>query len=130
MVEYKWDEKTRQFWFIEINSRYWNALNLDLLAGKDFPRWQVDAFLKGTVSEHLGPGVLGFRARYTVPADLGHLISKIRDTQVGWFDKLRSLVEFAYLGLHPAVRSDLWFPGDRVLYWRAWQSFVTRLGRG
>jgi hypothetical protein len=129
MVEYKYDAATDRFWFLELNARYWNALNLDLLAGKDFPRWQLDAFFGKALVQDLGPGPLGFRARYTVPADVGYLLSRCRDRNVSAGKKIAALVEFVWLSLHPGVRSDLWFPGDRGLYWRAWREFFRKLGQ-
>lgn len=129
MVEYKWDAASGQFWFLELNARYWNALNLDLLAGKDFPRWQLDAFFGHATVLDMTPGPVGFRARNTVPADIGYVMSRCRDARVSWWRKLATVVEFVWLGLHPAVHSDLWFPGDRRLYWRAWWQFLSRLGR-
>ena len=129
MVEYKYDAASGRFWFLELNARYWNALNLDLLAGKDFPRWQLDAFFgKATVLDQ-GPGPLGFRARYTVPADIGYVMSRCRDQQVPLQKKIWALIEFVLLALNPAVRSDLLFPGDRGLYWRAWREFLRKLGQ-
>lgn len=130
MVEYKFDATTGRFWFIELNARYWNALNLDLLSGKDFPRWQLDAFLRRQTSTHLGAGALGYRARYTVPADIGHVMSTLRDPGIGALRKITTALEFVYLAIHPGVHSDLWFPGDRGLYWRGWWRFLSRLGRG
>lgn len=129
MVEYKYDAATDRFWFLELNARYWNALNLDLLAGKDFPRWQLDAFFGKATVQDFGPGPLGFRARYTVPADVGYVMSRCRDPRLGLSQKIRTLLEFFWLGLQPSVHSDLWFPGDRGLYWRAWREFFRKLGR-
>lgn len=38
MVEFKFDQKTRTPWFIEINPRLWGSLALPIAAGVDFPR--------------------------------------------------------------------------------------------
>ena len=129
MVEYKYDASSGRFWFLELNARYWNALNLDLLAGKDFPRWQLDAHFGAEPVQEMGPGRLGFRARYTVPADVGYVMSRCRDSRVSAWQKLKTVAEFFLLAVHPAVHSDLWFPGDRGLYWRAWRNFLGKLGR-
>lgn len=129
MVEYRFDADSDRFWFLELNARYWNALNVDLLAGKDFPRYQVDAFFGAPPHKDLGPGPLGLRARYTVPADVGYVMSRCRDPRVGLGAKLQALLGFFALGLNPWVKSDLWFAGDRALYWRAWRRFLGGLGR-
>lgn len=129
MVEYRWHETSQRFWFLELNARYWNALNMDLLAGKDFPRWQVDAFFGRGVHEDLAPGPLGFAARYTVPADIGYLLSLLRDPEEPWRKKIVAMIEWCLLAMNPRVKSDLWFKGDRALYWRAWWRFFRDLGR-
>lgn len=129
MVEYRWDAASQHFWFLELNARYWNALNMDLLAGKDFPRWQVDALFNKTVHQDLSPGPLGFSARYTVPADIGYLMSFVRDSRISLARRCFALLEWCWLAVNPQVKSDLWFKGDRALYFRAWYTFLSRLGR-
>lgn len=37
MVEYKYDEKRKKGWFIEINPRFWGSLALPYYSGMDFP---------------------------------------------------------------------------------------------
>lgn len=37
MVEYKYDEKKKKGWFIEINPRFWGSLALPYYSGMDFP---------------------------------------------------------------------------------------------
>ena len=129
MVEYRWDDASQRFWFLELNARYWNALNMDLLAGKDFPRWQVDAFFNKAVHQDLGHGPLGFSARYTIPADIGYLMSFVRDSRISIPRRCLALLEWCWLAVNPLVKSDLWFKGDRALYFRAWYKFLSRLGR-
>jgi hypothetical protein len=128
MFEYKWEPDTGRFWFIEINARYWGFLNMEVLAGKDFPRVQMDARL-GHVERLLGPGPVGFRCRLLFPMDIGYLMSLLRDPAVGPGKKLRAVAESMVNSLDPRVHSDLWFPGDRGLYLRAMRSFIARLGR-
>ncbi|WP_326540121.1 hypothetical protein [Pseudorhodoferax sp.] len=128
MVEYRWDAASGRFWFLELNARYWNALNLDLFAGKDFPRWQVDAFTGRGVETSMDPGPVGLRARYTVPAEVGHVLSKCRAPEVPIADKTATVLGFAANAMRPSIRSDLWFEGDRRLYWHGLRRFVARLG--
>ena len=47
MLEYKWDPVSDAFEFIEINSRFWAALHLDLYAGADYPRRLIEHHLEG-----------------------------------------------------------------------------------
>lgn len=130
MVEYKWDQATGRYWFIEINSRYWATLNVDLLAGRDYPRHQLDAHY-GEVHRHVGPvpEAERFWCRHTFPDDAGYLMSLLRDPAVGSGAKASALVEAIYLTLDPRVKSDLWFPGDRGLYWHAMRKFLAKLGK-
>ncbi len=128
MMEYKWDATTGQFSFIEANTRFWAALHLDLFAGVDFPKVQVEAFLgdRSTPVPRAGRDVT---CRYTVPGDTSWLLSSLRDPELPATRKLARLVEFIAWFLNPAVESDLWFPGDRRLYWLEWRRFLRDLGR-
>lgn len=47
MVEYRWDEKTGEFWFMEINGRFWGSLPLAIAAGVDFPAALMSSELGG-----------------------------------------------------------------------------------
>jgi len=44
MMEYRWDPTTDQFYFLEMNGRFWGSLHLALFAGVDFPALLLDAF--------------------------------------------------------------------------------------
>jgi hypothetical protein len=123
MMEYKWDPETDDFWFIEINARYWGYLHLDLYAGKDFPRLQADAFF-GLAREDLGPSPRQVTCRNTIPGEVGYLVSLLKDREVGWPRKLRESVLFVLLFLAPGHKEDLRFPGDRSLYWTMWRRFL------
>lgn len=127
MVEYKWDEATQTFDFIELNSRYWAALNLDIHAGLHFPLLQMDAFLFGyrpaaplRLTSHIV-------VRHAFPADFGYLLSKLKDPAVGTFAKLKSLLGFFLYFLHPGIKSDLSYPGDRRLAWLNTKAFLAEL---
>lgn len=128
MFEYKWEPDTGRFWFIEINARYWGFLNMDVMAGKDFPRVQMDARL-GHLDKLLGPGPLGFQCRLLFPMEVGYLMSLFRDRAVPAGRKVRATLDAVATGLDPRVRGDLWFPGDRRLYWRSMYAFFSRLGK-
>jgi predicted ATP-grasp superfamily ATP-dependent carboligase len=128
MMEYKWDEASRQFGFIEANTRFWAALHLDLFAGADFPRIQVEAFLGQAQGEVVRP-TREVTCRYTVPGDTSWLLSSLRDPAVPATRKLSRLLRFAAMFLDPRVESDLLFPGDRKLYWLEWQRFLRDLGK-
>lgn len=126
MMEYKWDPPTDQFWFIEINARYWGYLHLDLFMGKDFPALQLGGFF-GRPRADLGPAQRSVSCRHTMPGEISYLFSRLRDPQVSAFSKLSSLGGFFLRFLHLTECADLWFPGDRSLYWRAWWQFFRRL---
>lgn len=123
MMEYRWDPGTDQFHFLEMNGRFWGSLHLALYADVDFPALLVDAFHGYPRSPVTGPS-RQVRSRYTFPRDLMYVWSTWKDSRIGWWVKLRSALEFFLLGLDPRVRSDLWFPGDRMLYWRQLGRFL------
>jgi hypothetical protein len=126
MMEYKWDPQTDDFWFIEINARYWGYLHLDLACGKDFPKWQMDAHF-GHVHRHLGQPRQPCVMRYTVPGDFSYLVSLWRDKEVPFRQKIYSICEFLWLSLDLRIGTDLWFAGDRALYLRGWLRFLQQI---
>ena len=123
MLEYKWDPRSDAFEFIEINSRFWAALHLDLYAGADFPRRLVEYHLDG----RSGPatrGATGLTSRWTLPTDWGHMLSKLRDARLNPVKRCSAALSLVVLFLHPRVRDDLRFPGDSGLYFRQWRIFL------
>ena len=126
MMEYKWDPVNDQFWFIEINARYWGYLHLDLYAGKDFPKLQVDAFF-GNLSEDMEPPAKKFACRHTVPGEIGYVMSRIRASDIPVWPKVCSIGGFFFRFLNLRTKSDLWYPGDRLLYWRSWLNYLRKL---
>jgi hypothetical protein len=127
MMEYRWEPGTNRFHFIEMNGRFWGSLHLALFAGVDFPALLVDAHVGRPLPE-LGVFPRGVRCRYTVPREIQYVWSRLRDRRLSARSKLWSLMEFVLLSLHPGVRSDLLFPGDRHLYWRRIARFARSLG--
>jgi predicted ATP-grasp superfamily ATP-dependent carboligase len=117
MMEYRWDPATDQFHFLEMNGRFWGSLHLMLFAGVDFPTLLLDTFLGHPPSRLVGPGK-NISCRYTFPREVMYVWSRWKDTQLSWTSKLGFAIEFLLLSLDPRVCSDLWFPGDRLLYWR------------
>jgi hypothetical protein len=117
MLEYRWDPATDQFHFLEMNARFWGSLHLALFAGVDFPALLLDAFFGHTPGRILGPSK-ETTCRYTFPRELMYVWSRWKDKHISWPSKLDDALEFFLLGLNPKVHSDLWFPGDRMLYWR------------
>lgn len=128
MVEYKWDARDNTYHFIELNARYWAALHLDLFAGSDIPRLQLDHHF-GVRDEALPRQALGVRCRYTVPADFGYALSRIRDPGVPISGRVGTAIGFVALCFDPLLHTDLYFPGDRMLYWRQWRRFFRDLFR-
>ncbi len=129
MVEYKWDAATQSYQFIEANTRYWAALHLDLFAGTDFPAIQLRKFLGQRDATQIEKQTLGVVSRHTVPGEIGHLLTTVRDPAVGILKKLKTFTGFCLLFMHPGIHRDLLFPGDRALYWRQWRRFIAELGK-
>ncbi len=128
MMEYRRDQRTGQFHFIEINARYWTGLHVEIGSGIDIPVLQVDAFFghPQPVPDPRGKPVL---FRYTVPGEMGYLGSLLKDPAVPMGRKAWAIAEFFLLGLDPRVRSDLSFPGDRRLNLVAWYRYFSQLRR-
>ena len=113
MLEYRRDPATGDFWLLELNARFWGSLHLALAAGVDFPRLLLDAWLGAREPEpSWRPGV---RCRQTIPGEVQHVWSVLRDGALSRRDKLRAVARFAGLTLDPRIHSDLWWPGDRGL---------------
>ena len=113
MLEYRRDARSGDFRLLELNARFWGSLHLALAAGVDFPRLLLDAWLGAREPEpSWRPGVC---CRQTIPGELMHVWSVLRDRGVSRREKVRTVGRFAALSLDPRIHSDLWFPGDRAL---------------
>jgi len=123
MVEYKWDPRSDAFEFIEVNSRFWAGLHLDLASGVDYPRLLLDRAL-GIERAALVRGRTGVVTRWTLPTDLGHTLSRMRDAGLPAWNRATAPLEFLWNFLAPGVRDDLRYPGDSALYWRQWRNFL------
>lgn len=126
MMEYRWDESTDAFHFLEMNGRFWGSLHLALQAGVDFPRALLDAFF-----DHPEPlperFPLGVKCRHTFPMEVQYVWSRLKDRALPLPSRAWSALEFFLLMADPRVRSDLLFPGDRGLYWESLRRFVGEL---
>jgi hypothetical protein len=107
MVEYKWDASAQKFTFIEWNSRYWAALNLDILAGLHFPAIHLDYFLHQKKAAEIPRLTEKITVRNALPADFGYLISKVKDSNVPLMEKIVSTLGFLLLPFHPGIKADL-----------------------
>ena len=123
MVEYKWDPSSDAFYFIELNPRFWAGLHLDLYAGVDYPRLLLDRHF-GFPVEFPNRTQRTVTSRWTLPTDLGHMLSKMRDPLVPLGERMWAPLEFLLLFLAPNVRDDLRFPGDERLYWKQWRQLL------
>jgi peptidoglycan/xylan/chitin deacetylase (PgdA/CDA1 family) len=116
MCEYRLDERTGRFSFIELNGRFWGSLHLALHAGVDFPTVLLDSF-HGFPVQHPPRYRSGVRCRNTVPGEVQYVWSCLSDNALGWRQRIWPVVEFGLLGLNPWIREDVFFPGDRRVGW-------------
>lgn len=123
MLEYRWDPATDRFWFIEINARFWAALHVALYSGVDFPRMLLDLF-HGFPVKSVAEFPIGIKVRYTVPFEIGYVVSRWRDKSIPFSSRLGSVLGWFGRFFDPRIRSDLYFPGDRSLYLREWRRFL------
>lgn len=126
MLEYRWDPDTDQFWFIEINARFWAALHVALYAGVDFPKMLLDLFHGGRV-QSTDTFPLGLQVRYTIPFEVGYVASRWKDKSLPLLSRLGSIAGWFARFLNPLIRSDLCYPGDRSLYFTQWRRFLCGL---
>jgi predicted ATP-grasp superfamily ATP-dependent carboligase len=73
MVEFKFDEETKQAFLIEVNPRFWGSLALAIHAGVDFPYLLYQMALEGDVAP-----VLDYRKNVTVRWLLGDALATVR----------------------------------------------------
>jgi len=123
MVEYRLDETSNTFRLIEINFRFWQYLHLDLMAGIDFPLIQVSYHLGQSTSTTTTPK-LGIVARDTFPGEFAHWVNQFRSSD-NVLQKLASCYGFLRQSLDPGTKPDLWFAGDRRLYFIALKRFLS-----
>jgi hypothetical protein len=129
MVEYRWDPATDQFYLMEMNLRFWGSLHLALYAGVDFPRLLADAFLIGELPSTPIQASRDVICRNTFPFEIGYLVSLWRDSEVPLSRKLYSGLEAISLSFDPRIRNDLFFPGDRWLYFVRLKEMISELKR-
>ena len=123
MLEYRHDPATGGFALIEINFRFWGSLHLALHAGVDFPTLLADHWLIGHSDAENHP-VQNIRCRNSVPGEYSYLLSVMKDPEFSRRRKAAALAENLLLTLNPSVRSDLLFPGDRLLFLRQAKRFA------
>lgn len=128
MMEYRIDETTGRFHFIEFNGRFWGSLHLALFAGVDFPTLLVDAFHG---HPHPAPPYRpGVRCRNTFPEEVQYVWSRLKDRRLGLGSRAWSVLEFALLSLDPRVHNDLLYPGDRQLWATATRRSLAPIASG
>ena len=114
MMEYRWNRVTNKFSLIEMNGRFWGSLHLALYAEVDFPAILVDAF-HGSVND-LVFSKKEIYCRNTV-LELKYVLSRLKDSSNTMLSKLFVMIEFIFLTINPRIKSDLFYPGDRKLFW-------------
>ena len=135
MMEYRWNEKTNEFYLMELNSRFWGSLHLPILCGVDFPVILACAFcgkFRGWPIEEFSPPRQpsypeNIYCRWTFPADVNYLMSLLKDSKVTAARKFKAILEFVYLTLNPRVHDDFWFKGDRFLYFVNLKKFISEI---
>lgn len=110
MLEFKQDYRSREFYLMEVNGRFWGSLQLAVDAGLDFPYFTYQLAL-GQPLDMPAAYKTGVRSRWLL-GDLDHLLARLtkndRDLQLadGAPSKLRTIaafLNFAAPGLHYEV---------------------------
>jgi predicted ATP-grasp superfamily ATP-dependent carboligase len=128
MVEYRWHEPSGQFYLMEMNGRFWGSLHLALYAGVDFPRLLLDSF-HGHAPDAIPEFPRGLRCRHTYPMEVQYVWSRLSDRGLPFFRRIAPMGEFLALSLDPRIYSDLFFPGDRRLYFSNLKKFLATFWR-
>jgi hypothetical protein len=123
MMEYRWDPATDRFFLLEMNARFWGSLHLALYAGVDFPCLLIDAF-HGRNVEAVNNPVPTVRCR-NLTIELRYLWSRLRAGDTSVAQRLWAVLEFVLLSLHPGIKSDLWYPGDRRVWWLQFRQYLS-----
>lgn len=127
MFEYRWDEKAKSFALLELNARFWGSLHLPIYAGVNFPLLLVAAH--DGENFPIPQARIGVRCRHTFPLEVEYLYSRFKSKKLSIWQKSWSFLEFALLSISPDVKSDLLFPGDRMLYARSILSVIDKFLR-
>ncbi len=78
MVEFKYNEKTKEIWFLEVNPRFWGSLGLAVKSGVDFPYLLYKVAREGDVKPVLNYK-LGVRVQWIMGSILG-AVDELRST--------------------------------------------------
>lgn len=73
-IEYMVDERDGKFKFMEINPRFWNSLQMSILAGVDFPVLLFKHAAEGS-SQKVFKYDYGIKCRWSLPGDLLHFLT-------------------------------------------------------
>lgn len=83
MVEYKYDEKKRKGWFIEINPRFWGSLALPYYSGMDFPYLYYRILKEGDIKPTFDYKE-GVKVKWLLGGALGFLDNLIHDKKINF----------------------------------------------
>ena len=122
MLEYRWNPQTDDFFLLEMNGRFWGSLHLALYAGVDFPRLLLDEF-QGFNGETVEGKESNVRCR-NLALECRYVQSRLHSKDTSVAGKFGLLLEFVLLTLDPRVKSDLWFPGDRRVWWLQFRQYL------
>jgi len=84
MVEFKYDEKLRKGWFIEINPRFWGSLALPYYAGVDFPYLYFKILRDGDV-ESVFTYKEGITAKWLFGSFIGFTENLIKHKKINFY---------------------------------------------
>lgn len=83
MVEYKYDERKKKGWFIEINPRFWGSLALPYYSGMDFPYLYYQILRDGDVRPNFDYKE-GIKVKWLLGGALGFADSLLHEKKLNW----------------------------------------------
>ncbi len=124
MVEYRYDEKRRKYWLMEINGRFWGSLPLASQCGAHFAWGQYRSVVLGETTG-APTGYRQRRARYLIP-DTRRLAALLSARSAGSAD---ALVDYFADFFDSATGYYVWWSRDPGPLWRDVKNIVRRLLR-
>lgn len=70
MVEFKFDQKTNEYYLIEVNPKFWGSLPLSIYSGVDFPYYLYQVGTTGKITNKCSYYAVGVRCRNLLPGDI------------------------------------------------------------
>ncbi len=126
MLEYRYNNKKKEIYLMEMNARFWGSLHLALYSNVDFPKMLVDNFLGKTVYPVL-KYPLGIKS-FVIEKEIQYVWSVLKGdkkslTERG-LSKAKVIFGFFFMLFQRDVYEDLFFYNDKRVGWIGLKKYV------